>query len=325
MRGIVAAKLGRNYIGVDLREEQVKANRLQELEICNTKSVEVKISSKWMRHLFPCFPEYITKKCNGRCCEGSNGKTMISLLPHEQLSHEENGYKVVDGLLQADETTGKCPHKKENGLCGVHGTSEKPFGCIASPFTLNKDDTLIIRHRYSRLKCHGCAEGEPAYRTFKSGLELLFGNEETENITRHLDNGGGDITVKMPYKAYQNLLYLDGIKKQENRTLSIGNAEWHCGDSRKIDQIISKKVDFIFSCPPYVDLEVYSENPDDLSTMEYGKFKQVYFEIIKRTCELLKDDRFACFVVGEVRNKKGNYHNFVADTINAFQDAGLQQ
>jgi hypothetical protein len=37
----------------------------------------------------------------------------------------------------------------------------------------------------------------------------------------------------------------------------------------------------------------------------------------------LKDDRFACFGVGEYRDKKGNYRNFVSDTIAAFKAAGL--
>ena len=37
---------------------------------------------------------------------------------------------------------------------------------------------------------------------------------------------------------------------------------------------------------------------------------------------MLKDNRFACFVVGDIRDKKGFYRNFVADTIEAFQDAG---
>ena len=34
-------------------------------------------------------------------------------------------------------------------------------------------------------------------------------------------------------------------------------------------------------------------------------------------------DRFAVFVVGEVRGKSGAYYNFVQDTITAFQQAGL--
>jgi len=84
------------------------------------------------------------------------------------------------------------------------------------------------------------------------------------------------------------------------------------------------EADLVFSCPPYVDLEVYSDNPEDLSTMAYDDFKKAYFEIIKKSCAYLKNDRFACFVVGEVRDKKGNYRNFVGDTVEAFRAAGLE-
>ena len=79
----------------------------------------------------------------------------------------------------------------------------------------------------------------------------------------------------------------------------------------------------MFSCPPYADLEVYSDDPRDISTLEYGEFREVYFEIIRETCGLLKGDRFACFVVGEVRDRRGNYYGFVPDTIEAFRKAGL--
>jgi DNA modification methylase len=100
---------------------------------------------------------------------------------------------------------------------------------------------------------------------------------------------------------------------------------WHTGDSRNIDRICADvQADMVFSCPPYADLEVYSDNPNDLSTLDYADFKKAYFEIIKKTCNQLKPDSFACFVIGEVRDKKGNYYNFVGDTIQAFLDAGLK-
>lgn len=99
---------------------------------------------------------------------------------------------------------------------------------------------------------------------------------------------------------------------------------WICGDSRNIDQTCADvKADLVFSCPPYADLEVYSDDPKDLSTLGYEQFREAYFEIIKKACALLKPDRFACFVVGEVRDKKGNYYDFVGDTIKAFRAAGL--
>ena len=100
---------------------------------------------------------------------------------------------------------------------------------------------------------------------------------------------------------------------------------WKCGDSLNIDEHLKGvQADMIFSCPPYADLEVYSDDPNDLSTMEYTKFKDIYSNIIRKSCELLKHNRFAIFVVGEVRGKDGIYYNFVQDTINAFQSAGLQ-
>jgi len=99
---------------------------------------------------------------------------------------------------------------------------------------------------------------------------------------------------------------------------------WHVGDSRNIDKICHDvDADFVFSCPPYADLEVYSDDPNDLSTLKYEDFKPAYFEIIAKACSRLKQDRFACFVVGDVRDKKGNYYNFVGDTVEAFKAAGL--
>lgn len=100
--------------------------------------------------------------------------------------------------------------------------------------------------------------------------------------------------------------------------------EWRCGDSRDIDRIAAGvEADFVFSCPPYADLEVYSDDPADLSTLGYAAFREAYREIIAKACGLLKNDRFACFVVGDVRDKSGNYYNFVGDTVEAFRAAGL--
>ena len=99
---------------------------------------------------------------------------------------------------------------------------------------------------------------------------------------------------------------------------------WHCTDSRNIDKVCADvQADMVFSCPPYADLEVYSDDPNDLSTLAYAEFLKAYREIIAKACGLLKQDRFACFVVGDVRDRKGNYYNFVGDTVEAFKAAGL--
>lgn len=99
---------------------------------------------------------------------------------------------------------------------------------------------------------------------------------------------------------------------------------WVCGDSRGIGALCGGvAADFIFSCPPYADLEVYSDDPRDISTLPYPAFRAAYFEIIAEACKLLRPDRFACFVVGEARDKAGHYYNLVGDTVEAFRAAGL--
>ncbi len=98
---------------------------------------------------------------------------------------------------------------------------------------------------------------------------------------------------------------------------------WINGDSTNIKELAAGEYDFIFSCPPYADLEVYSDDPADLSRMEYEDFLTAYRNIIKHCVSMLKDNRFACFVVGDIRDSKGFYRNFPAHTIDAFQGAGM--
>lgn len=104
--------------------------------------------------------------------------------------------------------------------------------------------------------------------------------------------------------------------------------EWICGDSRQMDSFLPSdfKCNFVFSCPPYADLEVYSDRPEDLSNMDYEGFREAYFDIIKKACAHLEDDSFAAFVVGEARMKTdgGVYYGIIPDTIRAFEDAGLR-
>lgn len=99
---------------------------------------------------------------------------------------------------------------------------------------------------------------------------------------------------------------------------------WICDDSKNVmDHVEPMSADMIFSCPPYADLEVYSDDPRDISNMDYDDFLETYREIIKKTCACLKDNSFAVFVVGDVRDKKGAYRRFVSDTQQAFVDSGL--
>jgi hypothetical protein len=82
--------------------------------------------------------------------------------------------------------------------------------------------------------------------------------------------------------------------------------------------------DLIFTCPPYADLEVYSDDPRDLSTAPYATFRAMLASVIAQSAELLAPDRFAVWVVGEARDPRTGYsYGIVADTVAAARAAGL--
>jgi hypothetical protein len=103
---------------------------------------------------------------------------------------------------------------------------------------------------------------------------------------------------------------------------------WLLGDSRHLSDLVRvsqvEPADLVFSCPPYFDLEQYSDDPSDLSGMSWEAFCAAYWEIIAAACQHLRDDRFAVWVIGDVRDKKGILRGLVPETIAAFQAAGLQ-
>ena len=118
---------------------------------------------------------------------------------------------------------------------------------------------------------------------------------------------------------------IESNRDQAIEILDVNNQpNWYVGDSDKVLDDFNKEYDFVFSCPPYADLEVSSKLEGDISNMPYVNFMQSYESIIAKSCKLLKKGGYACFVVGEVRNKKGNYIGFVPDTIRAFEKCGMK-
>jgi hypothetical protein len=101
---------------------------------------------------------------------------------------------------------------------------------------------------------------------------------------------------------------------------------WLVGDSRDLDTLLPPEThyDLVFTCPPYADLERYSDDPRDLSTLPYADFLAAYRQMLAASVARLRDDRFAALVVGDVRDSEGYYRNFVSDTIAAMQDAGAR-
>lgn len=162
-----------------------------------------------------------------------------------------------------------------------------------------------------------CPQGGKVLDPFAGGsvrglISVLLGNEYT----------GIDLSKKQIEANYNN--YEAIANRQDLNGNELNKPNWINNDSRNIDVLAEGKYDFMLTCPPYADLEVYSDDPKDLSNMPYEEFITAYREIIKKTADKLNDNAFAAIVVGDVRDKKGYYYNFVGDTIKAMRDAGLK-
>lgn len=105
------------------------------------------------------------------------------------------------------------------------------------------------------------------------------------------------------------------------------SATWIVGDSFGLSSVAphGKKFDLVFTCPPYYDLEVYSEsNADGSAKQTYAEFLRWYEHIMRQAAHLLNYNCFFVVVVGEIRDKKtGAYRNFVGDTIRILSGLGL--
>jgi hypothetical protein len=116
---------------------------------------------------------------------------------------------------------GRCRFQGQDGLCQIHaetgesGESLKPRSCFISPWILTPKGKLIIRNRYRLLGCFKAEPRLPAYKAFRSGLQMLFGEEETERIVAHFDGGGGDLEI--------------GLDRRREALVRRVMSEWHAG------------------------------------------------------------------------------------------------
>ena len=118
---------------------------------------------------------------------------------------------------------------------------------------------------------------------------------------------------------------IEANKKQSNKP------KWVVGDSDGVlDNLNNAEYDFVFTCPPYYDLEKYSETQNDLSNMSDDEFDSKYLSILSKSAEKLKENRFFVVVVSEVREvsktgnyKIGKYRGLVHKTIQNLESSGL--
>jgi Fe-S-cluster containining protein len=162
----------------------------------------VTVSAASMRQLFrPCDPVFIAEVCKASCCRSTTDPTGIAVTVTDTVEADRiraEGATVDPVTLRIEPVNRRCPFQdRDTHLCGLHD-GRQPFGCVASPFTLSKRDTLIVRNRYRMLKCFKAEGAIPAYRAHPASLAIILGAEQAAAVTAHLDAGGGDYQADVP-------------------------------------------------------------------------------------------------------------------------------
>ena len=399
VRGIVAAMLGYRYVGVELREEQVAANRQQAREILG-EARECITDPEALTPVEERAGVYL-KRDDYFCAAGVRGGKVRTalLLAREGLKEQPGAGLVTAGARQSPQVnivahvaamlgvparlhvpSGELPDELQRAaaagaeivqhspgynsvLVARAREDAKARGWVHIPFGMECPQAVEYTSRQveniprnakrlvvpvgSGMTLAGILHGLKRYGLDMPVLGVVVGADPTARLDAYapddwrdvveLVEAGGKYTTPAtkteywgirldatyeakaaPFVEPGDVFWIVGVHQSEDVVVP----EWIVGDSREVLPTLQGGFDLVFSCPPYANLEVYSDDPRDLSTMDYPEFVRAYREIIAHAVELLAPDRFAAFVVGEVRGSSGAYLGFVPDTIRAFVDAG---
>jgi DNA modification methylase len=118
----------------------------------------------------------------------------------------------------------------------------------------------------------------------------------------------------------------DQVDINSERISEYKGSKYICDDGRNVGIYIEpESQDMLFSCPPYFDLEVYSDDEKDASNQKnYEDFLAIIETAFSNSIRCLKNNSFAVITVGDIRRKKdGAYYNFPGDVKSVFQKNGM--
>lgn len=108
------------------------------------------------------------------------------------------------------------------------------------------------------------------------------------------------------------------------RGLLTGSTTWHVGPAQQVlRELETSSVDYVLTCPPYHDLERYTDDPADLSAMTWEEYVEAVTLIAAETARILRPDRWASWVTGDLRNKRGHLRRLPAMVDAAHERAGM--
>jgi hypothetical protein len=156
---------------------------------------------------------------------------------------------------------------------------------------------------------------------------VRYGGERGSHVLDAFAGGPprGAVSSIMGY----NYLGFDVSQKQidENvallKKLKLTGAEYVRSDGRFLS--IDRQFDVAITCPPYFNLEQYSDQADDVSSLgSYSEFNGSMWCCAQAHRERMKPGAFVCIIVGLFRDKKsGELIDFPSHTVENFREAGF--
>lgn len=135
----------------------------------------------------------------------------------------------------------------------------------------------------------------------------------------------GLCTSIMGHKYYGVDVRQEQIDENETviEALNLPNVHYYLDDARYLD-IDVPDCDVSVTCPPYYNLEIYSDQADDISSFKtYAEFNGAMFLNAISTFRHLKPGAFALMIVGNFRDKNKELVDFRSHTVENFRDAGF--
>ena len=111
---------------------------------------------------------------------------------------------------------------------------------------------------------------------------------------------------------------------QVEANLGVDGAEYHVGDSTHWTPIPDGSADYVLTCPPYHSAERYSDDPADLSVMSWDDHLSAVRRAAGRAYAALADDRFATWVVGDLRDSSGHLRGLPEATASILTASGFR-
>lgn len=312
-----------------LTNEQVKAyrildNKLNELATWNLDALAEELNSfdfdfSGFDVDFSDYPDFLSAQSDENAFSEGGGTSSLGSLseffivpPFSVLDSRSGNWwkrkKIWNSLLQSGEG-------RIDGLLGWSDTIAKKFPNMAGTSIFDPVLCETLYHWF-------CPPSGKIIDPFAGGsVRGMIASFLEREYT------GVDIS-KTQIEANENCF----AKLQKLKTLQgneLKKPNWICADAKDILSVAHETApyDFLISCPPYFDLEQYSDDENDLSNLSWSDFQTAYRQIFKDAIRMLNNDSFAAVVIGEVRDKKdknGQYLNLVGETITALTEAGTE-